>query len=56
MHYMFMFLAKLKEINNDTTTTTSTTITTTTTNNNNNNNNNLLDFAISRFQLHTKFT
>ena len=51
---MFMFLAKLKEINNDTTTTTSTTIATTTTTNNNNNN--LLDFAISRFQLHTKFT
>ena len=51
MHYMFMFLAKLKEINNDTT-TTSTTVTTTTTTNNNN----LLHFAISRFQLHTKFT
>ena len=54
MHYMFMFLAKLKEINNDTTTTTSTTITTTTTTTTTNNN--LLDFAISRFQLHTKFT
>ena len=52
MHYMFMFLAKLKEINNDTT-TTSTTVTTTTTTTNNNN---LLHFAISRFQLHTKFT
>ena len=55
MHDMFMFLAKLKEINNDTTTTTSTTITTTTTTTTTNNNN-LLDFAISRFQLHTKFT
>ena len=54
MHYMFMFLAKLKEINNDTT-TTSTTVTTTTTTTTTNNNN-LLHFAISRFQLHTKFT
>ena len=49
---MFMFLAKLKEINNDTT-TTSTTVTTTTTTTTTTN---LLHFAISRFQLHTKFT
>ena len=56
MHDMFMFLAKLKEINNDTTTTTTSTTITTTTTTTTTTNNNLLDFAISRFQLHTKFT